>query len=46
MNLKRNAKDQTSQEVRNQVSVMFAILAFGDSFEDDKALIAFLVKIE
>ena len=40
---KRNAKDQSSQEIRNKVSVMFTVLAFGDGFENDEALIAFLV---
>ena len=36
----------SSQKVRNEVSVMFAVLTFRHSFVNDKALITFLVQIE
>lgn len=36
----------SSQEVRNEVSVMFAVLALWDCLEDNPALVAFLVQIK
>jgi hypothetical protein len=36
----------SSQKVRNQVSVMFAVLTFRDSFKNNKVLVSFLVEVK